>query len=404
VTRRVLQARYIVPLREDPLEDGVIVIEHGRIQAVRARRRGEAVESLGNTAIIPPVVNAHAHLEFSDVTAPLGEPAGLFPDWIRAVVARRRAAEQIAGFESKRDQAVALGLAQTQAAGITAVGEIATKPWSYAPWRDASVAGVLFLELIGFDPERVPDLVGAAEEHLRDAKEFNSCHRVGVSPHAPYTVSPDLVSAICRLSGVEKFPVAMHLAETREELQLLNNQSGPFRDLLEDFGVWKPNVLHRGGRPLDYLKRLATADSALVVHGNYLSEEEMAFVAKRRNTMTVVYCPRTHAYFGHDPYPLKALVQQGTKVALGTDSRASNPDLDLWSEAKFAKAAHPQVSAKDILRMATHHGAEALALTTHQLLLGSSANYSLVELPNEESADPHELLLHETAELAHSPD
>ena len=149
-------------------------------------------------------------------------------------------------------------------------------------------------------------------------------------------------------------PVALHLAETREELELLQSGTGPFVPMLQSFDAWHPDVIPRGTRPLDFLRALGQAHRALVIHGNYLNSEEITFLAALAARMSLVYCPRTHAYFGHEPYPLASLLAAGVNVAVGTDSRASNPDLDLWEELRYLQRHFGDaVAPADVLRMAT---------------------------------------------------
>ncbi len=184
--------------------------------------------------------------------------------------------------------------------------------------------------------------------------------RAGLSPHAPYSVHPLLLTKLVGLGAAANVPVAMHLAESREELELLARGSGPFRELLDGLGVWSPEVFGGGRRPLDYLKRLAGAPRVLVIHGNYLDAEEIDYLAARAATSSVVYCPRTHAFFAHERYPLAGMLAREVNVALGTDSRASNPDLSLLAEMRFCAASHSDVPAAAILEMATIRGARAL--------------------------------------------
>ncbi|HZN34991.1 MAG TPA: amidohydrolase family protein, partial [Pirellulaceae bacterium] len=178
-------------------------------------------------------------------------------------------------------------------------------------------------------------------------------------------------------------PVAMHLAETREELELLESHSGPLVEMLGSLGAWQPTALSRGLRPLDYLRTLATAHRALVIHGNYLAADEIEFAAAHRDRMSVVYCPRTHAFFRHEPYPLAKMRDAGVRVAVGTDSRASNPDLNLWSELRHIAEHHRGVSPDEILRMGTLAGAEALGLDGDlgSITPGKSARLVMASLP-----------------------
>ena len=144
-----------------------------------------------------------------------------------------------------------------------------------------------------------------------------------------------------------EMPLAMHLAESREEIEFLRDGRGPFRELLESRGGWDPTARPRGARPLDELRVLSRAHRALVVHGNYLDDEEIDFLGRQRRQMAVVYCPRTHAWFGHARYPLEKLLAAGAIVALGTDSRASSPDLSLLAEMRHVAREFPASEPRD---------------------------------------------------------
>jgi cytosine/adenosine deaminase-related metal-dependent hydrolase len=226
--------------------------------------------------------------------------------------------------------------------------------------------------------------------------------RPGLSPHAPYTAPIELVEAAAELSRREGVPLAMHLAESWEEIELLQAASGPFYEFLYELAPWMPGLIPRGLRPLDYLERLAAAPRALVIHGNYLDEDEIALLAERAKTMSVVYCPRTHAYFRHGRYPLEAMLSRGVRVALGTDSRASNPDLSLWEEMRFVAQHFPGVPPAAILHMATQTGAAALGLEREcgAFAPGLRADLTIVTISDRQADDPHELLFDETSRVA----
>src|SRR5205823_8486807 len=137
-------------------------------------------------------------------------------------------------------------------------------------------------------------------------------------------------------------------------------------------------------RPLDYLQTLATAHRALVIHGNYLAADEIQLLAAHRDCMSVVYCPRTHAYFGHEHYPLEAMLAAGVRVAVGTDSRASNPDLRLFEELREIARRHSAVSPEAVLQMGTLAGAEALGIAHEygSITPGKRARLAVVTLPS----------------------
>jgi cytosine/adenosine deaminase-related metal-dependent hydrolase len=152
----------------------------------------------------------------------------------------------------------------------------------------------------------------------------------------------------------------MHLAESAEEIEFLGTGRGALQHLLEERSMWDLEAIPPGSRPLDYLRLLVDAPRSLVIHGNYLDNDERAFLAAHRDRMSLVYCPRTHAYFAHPPYRLAGLLGEGVHVALGTDSRASNPDLSLLAEVRHAARTHAAIEPHEILRLGTMAGAIAL--------------------------------------------
>jgi cytosine/adenosine deaminase-related metal-dependent hydrolase len=146
---------------------------------------------------------------------------------------------------------------------------------------------------------------------------------------------------------------------------------------------------------MDYLQVLAQADRALVIHGNYLSDDEQAFLASHAERVSVVYCPRTHAHFGHDRYPLSKMLARGVHVALGTDSRASNPDLNLFAEMRFIYRHHQQVDPADIVRLGTMNGARSLGIHNRlgSMAVGKLADFTSIGLAAVADDDPFDLLL-----------
>lgn len=378
-----IRARWVLPIDRPSIEGGYVSVADGIITAVKASDPGESpVIDLGDVVLLPGLVNAHTHLEFSGLTRPLGSPGESLPAWIRSVIADRGRGNRDAA------AAIAAGLQESQAAGVVAIGEIATAPASCYS-LDAMPRTVLFQEAIGFSAGRVDSVHGDVEQRLTAAGPL-----AGVSPHAPYTVHPRLLDRLIELATARGLPVAMHLAESPEELRFLRDGDGPFRELLEERSMWDDSAIPRGTRPLDYLRRLATASRSLVIHGNYLDDEEIAMVAENRGRLSVVFCPRTHAYFGRPTYPLQTMLDAGVRVALGTDSRASNPDLNLLNELRFAARAFPRVAPRKLLEMATLDGAAALGLDEAYGSLSVGKRAELISIPCDDSQDPHAAILH----------
>jgi aminodeoxyfutalosine deaminase len=397
-TTAAYRARWVYPLASHPIEEGVVRVANGHIVSVGKYQPGEAIVDLGDVALLPGFINAHTHLEFSRPEKPLGRAGMPFADWIGEVVAYRQGltADGTSLADHAR-QATIAGLRESVNAGVAGIGEIATGHWPAEIFEShEDVCGTVFLELLGLAPERTEPLLSAAREHVRLTHQ--SSFRRGLSPHAPYTVPLDLLQRVCQLSAEQQIPLAMHLAESTAELELLRSHSGPLVERLKELSAWYPGSLSRGLRPLDYLEMLSAAHQVLVIHGNFLAREEMEFVAAQRGKMTVVYCPRTQAYFPHGAYPLAEMLACGVRVAIGTDSRASNPDLSILSELRHIARHHRSVAPEEILKMGTLYGAEALGLEDQlgSLAPGKKAAFALVPLP-EAGNDPYEWLFRSDA-------
>ncbi|HEY3963134.1 MAG TPA: amidohydrolase family protein [Planctomycetaceae bacterium] len=424
-----LRARWVFSGCGPPLENATVEITAGRVSAIHNRCDRPSCD-LGNAAIIPGLVNAHTHLELSDVTAPLPPASSLkkgtvplgkidllrrnhslerdsplfqqaaapFTDWLKAVMAHRqnRAANVAAD-----DQAVMAGLSESARHGTTTIGDIAARSASRTPAGTHSrMRTVAFLEILGLAPERIAPQLRRAHEYLAgDATVIR-----GISPHAPYSVHPDLLSGLTDMAVKYRAPLAMHLAETRSELELLATGGGEFVPFLQELGVWRDDAIPRGSRPLDYLRELARAERALAIHGNYFDDEEIEFVAAHSN-ISVVYCPRTHAYFQQAPHPWRKLLSRGVNLALGTDSRASNPDLSLFGEMQFLRKLTPDLDPAHLLQLGTSNGARALGVDdeTGTLAVGKSADLAIVSLPESNRNDPCSLLFDPASRIVDLP-
>ena len=383
---QAFRARWLLPVTRPPIRDGLLTVRGERILAVGENSSGRPAVDLGDVALLPCFINPHTHLEFSDQEEPLGEPRAAFVEWIRMVIAERT--------RKRRDPigAIQRGLAESRRAGVVAIGETATLPPDDYSASDPLPTPVLFHEVIGFSSARIKSSQRALEDRLASGGQVG--RQQGISPHAPYTVHPDLLARLAALAAQQNLPLSMHIAESREELALLAHGTGPLRDLLEERSMWDAESIPRGSRPLAYLQQLAKAPRAIVVHGNYLEDEELAFLSQQAGRMTLVYCPRTHAYFGHAPYPLERALDLGVEVAVGTDSRASNPDLDMLRELQQVLRRHPHVDPAQILRLGTWNAARALAVDRDwgSLEPGKRADFVTVALDDRNAAAVAQIL------------
>lgn len=371
---QLLSARWVFPVDGPPLDGGTVAVRAGRIAAVEPHGSRTPDVDFGNAAILPGLVNAHTHLDLSGMRDRV-PPSPDFVGWLRGVIAYRRT--QPPGSVAA---GVRAGLDEALRSGTTLIGDIAAGGSSWDALAGAPTWAVCFREVLGLPAARVPAVWADLVAWMHDHSDTATC-RAGVSPHAPYSVHKALIEAAARL-----WPVCIHLAESAGERELLAHKTGPFVPFLKELGVWDADGL---APSWDWVAwKVGRSPAALLAHGNYLAPGTVPAGA------TVVYCPRTHAAFGHPPHPVWEFLRRGVRVALGTDSLASNPDLDVLAEARFLHAAHPDVPGDVLLRMATLSGAEALGFgrETGSLAVGKSADLVVVPLPDADAADPHELV------------
>jgi cytosine/adenosine deaminase-related metal-dependent hydrolase len=345
---RLWRARWILPICSDPIKGGWIRIQDDRIVALGSGRPKDTAEDLGDVALLPGLVNAHTHLEFSDCQRPIGRNGIPLEQWIGQVVAARQDATPEA-----KQTAIRSGLQELRQSGTRLAAEITTPPCHYPP-EVSRPELITFAEVLGLARQRWHQRL---ELGLRHSQRTGSA---GWSPHAPYSTSLACIEACIELAQQYDRPLAMHVAESPVERELLSSATGPLARTLGELGVWRDEIFPWGNDPFGMLiDRLSKAPRVLLIHGNDLNAAEIERLRPHRH-MTVVYCPRTHHFFGYAKHPLEQMLAAGVRVALGTDSRASNPDLSLWHEVQFLLRHRPDLAPKDVLAMATVNGADAL--------------------------------------------
>jgi cytosine/adenosine deaminase-related metal-dependent hydrolase len=383
-----LTAHWILPIDGPPIERGTVTIQGERILAVESHGIRTVHIDLGNAAALPGLVNAHTHLDLSGFR---GRVPGSqeFVDWLQSVIAHRRGRTPADAVASVRS-----GLAESLRYGTTLIGDISAQGLSWPILVESPIRAVVFYELLGLTKVRAQQSWSGACAWITSHPPLPNC-RPGLSPHAPYSVRASLFRAATRLAHERGLLVSTHLAETRAELELLSTNGGPFARFLGELAVWDPD-----GFVHDITDVLALADVAPLVisHANYLDIGRSLPAGIR-----VVYCPRTQHAFGHPPHPFRELLAKGVTVALGTDSLASNPDLDVLGEARFLHRQYPEFPAHMLLRMATLAGAEALdwQVETGSLTVGKSADLIVVPLPGRGHGTPEELVLESAAPVEH---
>ena len=351
-------AGWVVPITGRPIRDGWVDVDGGLVTAVgRSADAGSGERrdvDLRSCAILPGLVNAHVHLEMSGLRDQVS-PAPSMPVWVRSMMARRAGgAPDVAAIE----QAVA----EARRCGTALVGDIANTPASVAPLRAVGMPAVVFSELLGFDEPDPAALV--ARTCARFERQDGDNPRLRLAAHAPYSVSPGLFAAL-RGAAEERqlWPLSVHLAESREELEFLRSGTGAWRDILDNLGRWDPDWSAGTVSPVGYLDKLGwLGPGTLVVHGVHLTDAELARIAEAGATL--VTCPRSNRWTGAGDPPIDRFHAAGVRLAVGTDSLASVADLNLFAELAEMRRLTPAVPAAELLRAATLSGAEALGYGT----------------------------------------
>ncbi len=315
----------------------------------RSLEEGVGGEECVDGVLLPGLVNAHAHLDLSSAGSLPAE--GTFPDWLARVGQARQVGRDLEGSAHHE-------VASLVQRGVVSLGDIdASGGRTTQVRRRSGMAGVSYLEVVG-----VADRV--ARRRLEHALEWfeqlaGPQRDVGISPHAPYSVHQDVLEEIARAAGRRKIPLAMHLAESVEETRFLLHGDGPFLGFLEKLGHGLPFSRVPGMRPIQYAEKLGLLKAGcLVVHGNDLDREDLDLLARRGSS--VVYCHGTHQHFERPPHRLHELTEVGINLALGTDSAASNQEVDLVGEIGRLLQDRPEVDPLCILQAATSGGLRAL--------------------------------------------
>jgi 5-methylthioadenosine/S-adenosylhomocysteine deaminase len=355
-------ARWVLPITQPPIENGTVVERDGRITYVGPRATAPAGDDydLGDALLLPGLVNTHTHLE---LTAMRGFLEDLdFADWIDKLrQSRNEIMQSLILFDSAR-----LGILEGLEAGITTYADTCSSGVAMQAMRELSVRGVMYQETFGPDPA-VCDLAIKTLEPLLDAftSQQTDLVKLGVSPHAPYTVSDALYKATAKLARERGLPLAMHIAESAAEEEIVVRGAGPFADRWRKRGI---DVKRRARSPIALLESHDVLQAgSLLIHCVRVDDEDIKTIARRG--CSVAHCPASNAKFGHGVAPLLPMIAAGIPVGIGSDSVASNNRMGILDEARLAVLTHRAVSrrhdafgAHQALALATIGGAQALGI------------------------------------------
>ena len=383
---QVFRAEWVLPVAAPPIYRGeVLVGPAGTIAAVAPAGAIDVptesvAHELGTAILLPGLVNVHAHPELTMFRGALEDLS--FPGWILRLVGAKRT---VLRYEDSV-AAARWAMVESLAAGITTMAVTESSGAAAGAMREARLRGLVYQEVFGPDPTQVDDsMVGLLGDLERVGSEAGDRVRVGISPHAPYTVSDALYRAATRLAIEERLPMAVHIAESAAERELVVNGGGDFAPGLRTRGIATPP---RARSSIDLLHRLGVLEAGpLLVHCVDVDEEDIATIAT--SGCPVAHCPVANAKLGHGVSPVMRLREAGVRIGLGTDSVGSNNRIDLLEEARIGTLLqraiarrYDALSADDLLRLCTIDGARALGMEDRigTLEPGKEADFCVVRL------------------------
>lgn len=382
-------ARWVLPITSAPIADGCIAVQQGKIVYVGATADapgGKRVD-LGDALVLPGLVNAHTHLELTVMRGFLEDLS--FVDWIAKL---RRGRNEVLTNEKLLDSA-RLGINEGIRAGVTCYADTCSTGVVMQAMNELGVRGIMYQEVFAPAPEGADAALADLIDRVDLLQEQSTgLIALGVSPHAPYTVSEKLYAAVSELSRERNLPLAMHIAESGEEDDLVRNGSGPFADLWKRRGIQVPGKgVNRS--PVELLARhgLLRSDS-LLIHAVRVDSKDIDLISK--HDCAVVHCPISNAKLGHGIAPLTEILARNIRTGLGSDSMASNNRMDILEEARMALLVqrartqmHDALSANDVLALATIGGAKALGLADRigSLEVGKDADIAAFPLTHDKS-------------------
>jgi len=379
----LLHGRIVVPIDAPEINDGAVVVDGplivgcGPHQQIRKQFPGVDEINLTDCLLLPGLINAHTHLELSHLKG-LVSYQGNFVDWVTRLIAAR--------LETTKplDNILNSACAELFRAGVTTVADICYEHRAWPYLKGLGLRKICFAEVFG-----LTDKLEAQTEYLRRTlaeTETDDLLRLGLSPHAPYSAGGELYQLAARLAGSNnatggsRVALTTHLAETPEEIEFLTTGGGVWREFLQRINRWDGSFKCPKQRPVEYFLSLELQEqSFLLAHVNYINDAEIIALGRRRHS--VVFCPRSHNFFGHPAHRFGDMLAAGINVCLGTDSLASNNTLSILDEMRFVHQQYPNFSTDILIKMGTINGAVALGWEDKIGSITSGKEADLVAIP-----------------------
>jgi cytosine/adenosine deaminase-related metal-dependent hydrolase len=378
--RLLLRARIVAPMDAPPIQNGAVAVEGHRVAAVGrfeelAGREELEVIDLGEQVLLPGLINAHCHLDYTMMRHAIAPPKS-FTAWVQRINAMKRSLDT-----EDYLAAIARGFQELKRWGTTTVCNIEAFPELMPRLPPSPIRTWWFYEMIDVRHRITTEEVVAGALSFFQSRG-NSLESFGLSPHAPYTASAMLYELANHCAATYQMALTTHVAESREEFTMFRHGSGPLYDFLN--GLQRPMNDCGSSTPFAHLwSSGAIGADWILVHMNELTEEDFRLLAElpREALPHIVHCPGSHRYFGHEPFAWKRLQEMGVNLCVGTDSLASGNSLSLLEELRDLQRTEPWLSAEELLKAVTLNPARALGRGDLLGRIGPGAAADLIALP-----------------------
>lgn len=350
-----------MPVVAPPVKNGAVLVDEGRVIAVGTRHALDAPHArhvdLADAILLPGLINAHAHLELTSLRGLVAVKP--FPRWVGTI---RRVKELLGSGDYRA--ASRWGVLEHFAAGVTTIGDTGSSMEPARAMAELGARGVAFHEVFGPDPAQAASSMEGLHRALDDLSACSSERlAIGVSPHAPYTVSAELLRRVGDHAAASSLNVAMHVAESPEETAFVRDGAGPFAENLRRRGI---TVSPRRLSPVRWALEHGLGEvEPLLIHCVHTDAADLEAISLAAGS--IAHCPWSNEALGVGTAPLASFLDHEITTGIGTDSVAAGREIDLFAELRAAAPLAP-LGAGRLLALATVDAARALGVSDAGLI------------------------------------
>lgn len=391
----IISAKYVLTMNnsDDPIEDGAMAVELGKIQEVgqrddlKKKYPGSVEIENSDYLMMPGLINSHCNLDlkgYQKRNRPLlsEEPeTNDYIDWLTDTINYRKNVSTTEIMSSVQDSAQ-----EAIDSGTTCIGGATIFEGTFRLLDEMGIRAIVFNEIFSGKSDVSQDLfenaLAIVEKYFDPTKDRKI--NAGILASAPYLLSKNLLRILAQHAQNDEIPIAIRASESFSEMEFFFDSKGPIGEKLFPSIGWGEELPPAHQKtPINYLHEIGFLNaSPSIVGGLHLSDRCIKTLA--RDMCRIIYCPTYNTYFGHGTLPIEKLQKHGIPISIGTGAPIRSQAFSMWNEMREAlKLTAGSPSPREILQMSTISGARALGLEnqTGTLAKGKMADYIIVDLP-----------------------